>query len=136
MKDMVSDIKRETDDWLNGLFTNWGLLGWASSIVKTLLLCSFIILLVMLAFGLLKRMLYNLVATTHSPTINHLVSPPEDPEEEGLELEEVLEGTPEDEGRNPDEEDHGLGYPTQHEWFAKSYPASEYLPPPFQFRSS
>ncbi|RMC03398.1 hypothetical protein DUI87_20595 [Hirundo rustica rustica] len=131
MKDMVSDIKRKTNDWLNGLFTNWGLSGWASSIIKTLLLCLFILLLVMLAFGLLKKMLYNLVATTHSPTINHLVTPPEDPEEEGLELEEVLEGAPEDEGRNPDEEDHGLGYPTQHEWFAETYPASEYLPPPF-----
>ncbi|RMC00705.1 hypothetical protein DUI87_22732 [Hirundo rustica rustica] len=59
MKDMVSDIKRETDDWLNGLFANWGLSGWASSIVKTLLLCLFILLLVMLAFGLLKRMLYH-----------------------------------------------------------------------------
>ncbi|RMC09876.1 hypothetical protein DUI87_13663 [Hirundo rustica rustica] len=52
------------------------------------------------------------------------------PEEEGLELEEVLEGAPEDDGQNPDEDDHGLGYPTQH------HPASEYLPPLFQFRSS
>ncbi|RMC15051.1 hypothetical protein DUI87_07231 [Hirundo rustica rustica] len=136
MKDMVSDIKRETDDWLNGLFANWGLSGWASSIIKILLLCLFVLLMVMLAFGLLKKMLYNLVATTHSPTINHLIAPPDDPEEEGLELEEgLMEGALEDEGRNPDEQ-HGLGHPTQYEWFAESYPASEYLPPPFQFRSS
>ncbi|RMC21104.1 hypothetical protein DUI87_01961 [Hirundo rustica rustica] len=46
--------------------------------------------------------------------INHIIAPTEEsPEEEGLELEEVLEGAPEDDGRDPDEE-HGLGYPTQH----------------------
>ncbi|RMC10221.1 hypothetical protein DUI87_13022 [Hirundo rustica rustica] len=87
---------------------------------------------------IVREMLYNLVATTHSPTVNHLaMSSPEDPEAEELELEEGLGGAPEDEeGRNPDEEEHGLGYPTQREWFAETYPESEYLPPPFQFRSS
>ncbi|RMB99839.1 hypothetical protein DUI87_23617 [Hirundo rustica rustica] len=49
------------------------------------------------------------------PKVNHVTMPSEeDHEEEGLELEEVLEGTPEDEERNLDEEEHGLGYPTQH----------------------
>ncbi|RMC18971.1 hypothetical protein DUI87_03570 [Hirundo rustica rustica] len=84
-----------------------------------------------------RRMLYNLVSTTHSPTVNHITMlSEEEPEEEGLELEEVLERTPDEDGRNPDEEEHGLGYPTQHQWFVDSYPASEYLPPPFQFHSS
>ncbi|RMC13779.1 hypothetical protein DUI87_08861 [Hirundo rustica rustica] len=47
--------------------------------------------------------------------VNHITMPSEeDHEEEGLELEEVLEGAPEDEEGNPDEEEHGLGYPTQH----------------------
>ncbi|RMB99727.1 hypothetical protein DUI87_23729 [Hirundo rustica rustica] len=116
MGEMVTNIKRETDDWLSGLFTNWGISGWVSSIIKTVLLCLFVLLLIMLAFGLLKRMLYNLIsATTHSPLINHVIVPTEEsPEEEGLELEEVLEGAPEDDGRDPDEEEHGLGYPTQH----------------------
>ncbi|RMB93964.1 hypothetical protein DUI87_29549 [Hirundo rustica rustica] len=105
-----------TDDWLSGLFTNWGISGWASSIIKTVLLCLFILLLIMLAFGLLKRILYNLIsATTHSPSVNHVIVPTEEsPEEEGLELEEVLEEAPEDDGENPDEEEHELGYPTQH----------------------
>ncbi|RMC04207.1 hypothetical protein DUI87_19026 [Hirundo rustica rustica] len=113
MREMVTNIKRETDDWLSRLFTNWGISGWVSSIIKTVLLC---LLLIMLAFGLLKRMLYNLIsATTHSPSVNHVIAPTEEsPEEEGLELEEVLEGAPEDDGRDPDEEEHGLGYPTQH----------------------
>ncbi|RMC13059.1 hypothetical protein DUI87_10589 [Hirundo rustica rustica] len=116
MREMVNNIKRETDDWLSGLFTNWGISGWVSSIIKTVLLCLFVLLLIVLAFGVLKKMLYNLVsATSHSPTVNHVTMPSEeDHEEEGLELEEVLEGTPEDEERNPDEEEHELGYPTQH----------------------
>ncbi|RMC22086.1 hypothetical protein DUI87_02958 [Hirundo rustica rustica] len=85
MKEMVGNLKRETEDWLGGLFANWGISGWVSSIIKTVLL------------------------------FNHVTMPSdEDHEEEGLELEEVLEGTPEDEERNPDEEEHGLGYPTQH----------------------
>ncbi|RMC14823.1 hypothetical protein DUI87_06999 [Hirundo rustica rustica] len=116
MKEMVGSLKRETEDWLGGLFANWGISGWVSSIIKTVLLCLFVLLLIVLAFGVLKKMLYNLVsATSHSPTVNHVTMPSEeDHEEEGLELEEVLEGTPEDEERNPDEEEHGLGYPTQH----------------------
>ncbi|RMC13446.1 hypothetical protein DUI87_10984 [Hirundo rustica rustica] len=28
IQDMVNDIKRETGDWLNGLFGDWGILGW------------------------------------------------------------------------------------------------------------
>ncbi|RMC21566.1 hypothetical protein DUI87_02433 [Hirundo rustica rustica] len=116
MKEMVGNIKRETEDWLGGLFTNWGISGWVSSILKTVLLCLFILSLIILAFGLLKRMLYKLVSTPHSPTINHLVASLEDRrEEEELDQEEVLEGAPEDEeGRNPEEEEHRLGYPTQH----------------------
>ncbi|RMC18091.1 hypothetical protein DUI87_04970 [Hirundo rustica rustica] len=58
MKEMVTNIKRETDDWLNNIFSSWGLSGWVSSIIKTLLLCLFILMLVVVAFGLLKKMLY------------------------------------------------------------------------------
>ncbi|RMC19245.1 hypothetical protein DUI87_03851 [Hirundo rustica rustica] len=136
MKEVVANIKREMDDWLSGLFGSWGLSGWVTSVIKTILLCLFVLMLVIIAFGLLKRMLYNLVSTTHSPTVNRLHAPSRD-QEENVELElEERPDTPEDEeGRNPDMEEHGLGYPTQHEWFAELYPQSEYLPPPFQFRS-
>ncbi|RMB92340.1 hypothetical protein DUI87_31214 [Hirundo rustica rustica] len=138
MKEMVTNIKRERDDWLNDIFSSWGLSGWVSSVIKTLLLCLFVLMLVIIAFGLLKRMLYNLIATSHSPSVNCLNVTSESREEDTeLEFKEALEGTPEDEdGRNPDEEQHGLGYPTQQEWFAEAYPQSEYLPPRFQFRSS
>ncbi|RMC15991.1 hypothetical protein DUI87_08198 [Hirundo rustica rustica] len=66
--------------------------------------------------NLLKRILYNLIsATAHSPSVNHIIVPAEESsEEEGLKLEEVLEEAPEDDREDPDEEQHGLGYPTQH----------------------
>ncbi|RMC16698.1 hypothetical protein DUI87_06638 [Hirundo rustica rustica] len=66
---------------------------------------------------IIKRMLLNLISTTtHSPSVNRIhLSPEGSPEEEGLELEEVQEWTPDDE-RNPAEEDYGLVYPTQHHW--------------------
>ncbi|RMC04463.1 hypothetical protein DUI87_18907 [Hirundo rustica rustica] len=74
--------------------------------------------------------------TTHSPTINRLQAPTRGQEEDiELELEERPDTPEDEEGRNPDLEEHGLGYPTQHEWFAESYPQSKYLPPLFQFRS-
>ncbi|RMC14795.1 hypothetical protein DUI87_06971 [Hirundo rustica rustica] len=63
--------------------------------------------------SIIRRIFLNLIsATTHSPSINRVST---SPEEEGPELEEVLEGTPDEDGRNPDEEEHGLGYPTQHQ---------------------
>ncbi|RMC20753.1 hypothetical protein DUI87_01605 [Hirundo rustica rustica] len=63
-----------------------------------------------------RPILYNLIsATTHSPSVNHVIAPTEESsEDEGLELEEVLEEATEDDGEDPDEEEHGLGYPTQH----------------------
>ncbi|RMC13556.1 hypothetical protein DUI87_08632 [Hirundo rustica rustica] len=132
MKEMIHSIRRETGDWLDGLFNNWGLSGWVSSVIKTLLLCLFIFILAAISFGLLKRMFINLVTTPRSPSINQIAVTSAGQEEEEIRMEEMED----DEGRNPDLEEHGLGYPTSHEWFATSYPNSEYLPPPFQFTSS
>ncbi|RMC16456.1 hypothetical protein DUI87_06786 [Hirundo rustica rustica] len=132
MKEMITNIKRETGGWLDELFGNWGLAGWVSSTLKTLLLCLFILLLTVISFGLLKRMILNLISTSRSPSVNRVTVESEEQEEEEMEMDRMED----DEGRNPDLEDHGLGYPTQHEWFASSYPNSEYLPPPFQFTSS
>ncbi|RMB95946.1 hypothetical protein DUI87_27586 [Hirundo rustica rustica] len=134
MKEMITSIKRETGGWLDELFGNWGLTGWVSSTLKTLMLCLFILLLTLICFGLLKRMILNLISTSRSPSINRVAVEQEEQEQEEEEIE--MDRMEDDEGRNPDLKDHGLGYPTQHEWFASSYPNSEYLPPPFQFTSS
>lgn len=37
MKDQIKNTQKESDDWLNAIFRNWGLLGWASSLIKSLL---------------------------------------------------------------------------------------------------
>ncbi|RMC16582.1 hypothetical protein DUI87_06519 [Hirundo rustica rustica] len=111
IRDMVYNIKRETDDWLSGLFANLGISGWASSIIKTILLGVFILLLVILAFGIIKKMLFNMISVaTHSPSINQVVLPPALDFEESMELEEVSEETPEDE-RNPNKRSTDWGGP-------------------------
>ncbi|RMC01262.1 hypothetical protein DUI87_22211 [Hirundo rustica rustica] len=66
-------------------------------------------------------MILNLISTSRSPSINRVAVEQEDQEEEEMEMDRMED----DEGRNPDLEDHGLGYPTQHEWFASSYPNSK-----------
>ncbi|RMC20795.1 hypothetical protein DUI87_01647 [Hirundo rustica rustica] len=37
IRGMVEDIKKETSDWLSGMFGNWGILGWVGSIIKSIL---------------------------------------------------------------------------------------------------
>ncbi|RMB91430.1 hypothetical protein DUI87_32221 [Hirundo rustica rustica] len=132
IRDMVNDIKKETSDWLSGMFGNWGISGWVGSILRSVLLVLFIIVLLLIMIGIIKRMLNRLISsTTHSPSVNQVAMPSVPEWEEGMELEEDSE-----EGRNPDEEEPQMGWPTQLEWFAESYPDSEYLPPQFRFSSS
>ncbi|RMC05082.1 hypothetical protein DUI87_18264 [Hirundo rustica rustica] len=129
---MVNDIKKETGDWLSGMFGNWDILGLVGSIIRSALLVLFIIVLILVTIGIIKRMLNRLIpSATHSPSINQIAMPSAPELEEGVELEEDSE-----KGRNPDEEEPQMGWPTQLEWFAESYPDSEYPPPPFWFSSS
>ncbi|RMC22094.1 hypothetical protein DUI87_02966 [Hirundo rustica rustica] len=131
IRGMVDDIKKETGDWLSGMFGNWGILGWVGSIIRSVLLVLFIIVLILVTIGITKRMLNRLISsTTHSPSINQVAMPSVPEWEEDMELEEDLE-----EDRNLEEEPQ-MEWPTQLEWFAEAYPDSEYRPPPFQFSSS
>ncbi|RMC10018.1 hypothetical protein DUI87_12813 [Hirundo rustica rustica] len=128
---MVDDIKKETGDWLSGMFGNWGILGWVGSIIKSVLLVLFIIVLILVMIGIVKRMLNRLISSTiHSPSVNQVAIPSVPEWEGGMELEEDSE-----EDRNLEEEPQ-MEWPTQLEWFAEAYPDSEYRPPPFQFSSS
>ncbi|RMB93652.1 hypothetical protein DUI87_29879 [Hirundo rustica rustica] len=132
IRDMVNDIKRETGDWLSGMFGNWGISDWVGSIIRTVLLVLFIIVLILVTIGITKRMLNRSVSsTTHSPSINQVAMPSVPEWEEGMELEEDSE-----EDRNLEEEEPQMDWPAQLEWFAEAYPDSEYRPPPFQFSSS
>ncbi|KAL2309507.1 hypothetical protein Nmel_005708, partial [Mimus melanotis] len=48
LKDLVKDLKRETTpDWLNNPFGQWGLTGWAASLVKGLLWILIIVFIVL-----------------------------------------------------------------------------------------
>ncbi|RMC21793.1 hypothetical protein DUI87_02662 [Hirundo rustica rustica] len=127
IRDIVNDIKRETGDWLNGLFGDWGILGWVGSILKSVLLFLFVILLISVGFGIMKKMLSRLISSTiHAPSVNQVAVSSAPGWEENVELEE----DPKDR-RHPEEEPQ-MEWPTQPEWLAESYPDFEYHPPPFQ----
>ncbi|RMC05519.1 hypothetical protein DUI87_18713 [Hirundo rustica rustica] len=132
IRDMVNDIKRETGDWLSGMFGDWGILGWVGSILRSVLLVLFIVVLILIVIGIIKRMLSRLISgTTHAPSMSQVAIPSAPEWEEDMELEEDSE-----ESRNPDEEEPQREWPTQLEWFTESYPDSECRPPPIQFSSS
>ncbi|RMC15339.1 hypothetical protein DUI87_07529 [Hirundo rustica rustica] len=57
IRDTVQSIMKETNDWLGRLFKNWGILDWAGSILKTVLLIVFILMLILIAFGIIKKMM-------------------------------------------------------------------------------
>ncbi|XP_063248271.1 uncharacterized protein LOC134547974 [Prinia subflava] len=136
MQDMVGQIKTETSDWLSNIFKGWGLSGWVGSILRTILLFVFIIFIVLVAFGIIRRMIFKLISSTTtspSPEINHTAVSADVEEAEFEDSEEELEGYEEPEGpcRLPHDQ-----WPTQQSYFAECYPESEYLPDPPRFFSS
>ncbi|RMC15620.1 hypothetical protein DUI87_07822 [Hirundo rustica rustica] len=125
IRDMVGSIKKETNDWLDGLFSNWGISDWAGLILKTVLLILFILILVLISFGIIKRMLFKLISsTTHSPTVNQVMVPSAPQMEEGMELEEDSE----ENGDPEEEEEHQEEWVTQQQWFTELYLDSIFLP--------
>lgn len=54
MKDLVGNIKKESEDSLNRLSENWGISEWVGSVIKTELLVLFIVIMILIAFGLIR----------------------------------------------------------------------------------
>lgn len=138
IRDMVHDIKKKTKDWFDNLFGDWGLKGWVGSTVKTGLLVLFLLLIIGIAFGLIKRFTHRLFSDAMSTlSINHVAATSTAPE---MELEEI---PPEEELDSEDFLPIEKGQwpmpfeqrPTNQQWFGDLYPESEYLAPQVQFRS-
>ncbi|XP_041333904.1 uncharacterized protein LOC121359191 [Pyrgilauda ruficollis] len=110
IKTMVNDIKRETDDWLSGLFKSWELLGQLGSILKTVFLVLFILVIVIvvvsIVFGLIKCMVYKLISSSSSPPEVYHLEAPSAPMDD---LEASVENT------DPSEEEEQIYQP----WFGK-----------------
>lgn len=66
VKSLIRQVKQGSEDWFSGLFKDWGLSGCWTIIMRTILLVFVVLFLVMLAFGILHRILLK--------TINGLVS--------------------------------------------------------------
>nr|XP_030129174.3 uncharacterized protein LOC115495368 [Taeniopygia guttata] len=54
MRSMIKDIKKKPGDWLSDLFGNWGVSGWATSIIRSGLLILFVLILSLIIFGILR----------------------------------------------------------------------------------
>lgn len=92
MQDMIKDIKRETGDWLENIFTSWGLSGWVTSVIRTGLLILFVFILVLIAFSILRQIVSNLISRAlNIPSVNQaavlLVQESTEEEENYTELE-------------------------------------------------
>ncbi|TRZ14383.1 hypothetical protein HGM15179_012724 [Zosterops borbonicus] len=133
--------RRPKTESKDNLFGDGELKGWVGSAVKTGLLVSFFLLIIAIAFGVIKRFTQRLITdATSTLSVNHIAAfppvPPEyfelqemPPEEEDLDPEDFL---PEDEGQWPEPFEQ---WPTNQQWFGDLYPESEYLAPQVQFTS-
>ncbi|RMC20833.1 hypothetical protein DUI87_01686 [Hirundo rustica rustica] len=93
---MVEDIKKETSDWLSGMFGNWGILGWVGSIIKSIL-------------------------TTHSPSVNRVASSSVPEWEEDIKWEEDMELEEDSEEDRDLDEEPQVEWPVQLEWFDEAW---------------
>ncbi|TRZ13014.1 hypothetical protein HGM15179_014096 [Zosterops borbonicus] len=142
IQDMVHELKRETKDWWDNLFGDWGLKSWANSAIKTGLLILFVLFIVRIAFSIIKQFVTRVVTNaTSSLSVNNVWTttpplketemqtfPPE--EEEVLEDPDSEDFLPEAEGQWPPAFEDWL---TNQPWFGDLYPNSEYLAPQPQF---
>ncbi|XP_064243190.1 uncharacterized protein LOC135279665 [Passer domesticus] len=93
MKGMISDIKEKTSDWLGDIFTGWDLSGWVVSILKTVVLVLFILLVISIAISVVWRILRGLIVKSMSAVeVNRVVVE-----------EQVMDGSQEEEGSEEDE---------------------------------
>lgn len=72
MTGMLHNIKQESEDWFNKLFTGCGLSGWLTSVLKTVLEVIFIIFTIIISWSVLKKRLSQFVP---SPQVNALELP-------------------------------------------------------------
>nr|XP_032603398.2 uncharacterized protein LOC116808104 [Taeniopygia guttata] len=121
MRDMIKDIKTETGDGLSDLVGNWGISGWATSILHSGLVIVFILILALVVFRILRRLVSNLI--TKALTV-HATNPAVLLSAQGPEVDEEDQPVPEPEGPWVETA------PTCQPWFADTYPDSEFLPRP------
>lgn len=70
MRDLIGNIKQESEDWPKNLFSRWGLSGWLSSLSRTILLGCFCCLHCYSCIHSFEKMLFvppNLISQNHCP---------------------------------------------------------------------
>ncbi|TRZ11486.1 hypothetical protein HGM15179_015617 [Zosterops borbonicus] len=142
LRDMVQDIKKESKDWWDNLFGNWGLSGWLNSIVKTGALILFILLFGITCGVILRftsRMITNATSALSVNSVWATAPPAEEMELQDFPPADIAIDSMDPENYVPDFEGH---WPPKYEewmtkqpWFAECYPESDFLPPPLQYAS-
>ncbi|TRZ12056.1 hypothetical protein HGM15179_015050 [Zosterops borbonicus] len=129
LKGMVEDIRKETGDWLDNLFGNLGLSSWTGSIIKTGLLVLFILFIIAVVFAVIKKLLFRLISSTTSPSINRIEA--EEIEMQDLEAADSMHNSedyhPETQGQWPIPFED---WPTNQEWHVECYQDSDLLEHP------
>ncbi|RMC02454.1 hypothetical protein DUI87_20847 [Hirundo rustica rustica] len=71
---LIGQVKQESEDWIKELCKGWGLTGWWTSIVKTILLFLVILFLVTIAFGILPCLIFKAINSLIPSTseVNHI----------------------------------------------------------------
>ncbi|KAL2293964.1 hypothetical protein Nmel_007668, partial [Mimus melanotis] len=60
---LIGNIKKESEDWLDSTLKSWGLTGWLASVIKTLLWIVFIIILLIIALSILKVIILRSISS-------------------------------------------------------------------------
>ncbi|XP_077644184.1 uncharacterized protein LOC144247421 [Lonchura striata] len=71
MRSLIGNVKQENEDWFKNLFKDWDLSGWAVSLLKDIFYFLVALFLVLLAFGILKRIVSKVI--TSKPKASALV---------------------------------------------------------------
>ncbi|XP_072778827.1 uncharacterized protein [Taeniopygia guttata] len=63
MRSLIGSVKQENEDWFKDLFKDWDLSGWAVSLLKDIFYFLVALFLVLLAFGILKRIISKVITS-------------------------------------------------------------------------
>ncbi|XP_053837584.1 uncharacterized protein LOC128809547 [Vidua macroura] len=66
MQNLISDLKKESSDWLGSLFQEWGLSGWIKSLIQPGLLLILVLAAFITGFSILKGLILKALNSTIS----------------------------------------------------------------------
>ncbi|XP_057875881.1 uncharacterized protein LOC131081038 [Melospiza georgiana] len=78
LQDLVHQVKQETSDWLGDLFKGWGLSGWATSIIESIIKVVLSLIVFSVFVMVIRGLVQRLVSKATSPNVSHATVPVEE----------------------------------------------------------